>query len=265
MRLTTFAILLLLISGGTLFAAEPPDWVDAMKAVHSGFTGQKGYVAQYGDSITYSKAFWFPISWDNAEQYLTKDDGLPKRPANQRWRDLIKGCGDKGPEHGNYSGWRVEDVLKAIDGAIARDKPEIALIMVGTNDISAGTVPAGYRPGLKKIVETCTRAHCVPILTTIPPRRGREKAVAEANRIVRDIAKQSKIPLVDFHAECLRLAPGNSWENTLISSDGVHPTGGKANVYTEENIKTSGYALRNWISFQTVREVYFRVLTEPEK
>ena len=42
-------------------AAEKPYWVEPMKAVHAGFHGNPGYVAQFGDSITYSMAFWTPI------------------------------------------------------------------------------------------------------------------------------------------------------------------------------------------------------------
>ena len=68
------------------------------------------------------------------------------------------------------------------------------------------------------------------------------------------------MPLADFHAECLRLRPGQTWDNTLISQDGVHPSGGEVNVYTEENMKRCGYALRNWVNFLAVRELYFRVL-----
>jgi hypothetical protein len=32
--------------------------------------------------------------------------------------------------------------------------------MIGTNDISGGSVPDGYRAGLKKIVQKCLDAHC---------------------------------------------------------------------------------------------------------
>ena len=68
-------------------AAEKPYWVEPMKTVHAGFHGNAGYVAQFGDSITYSMAFWTPIGWDEPDTYLTKDDGLPKRPKEKRWRD----------------------------------------------------------------------------------------------------------------------------------------------------------------------------------
>jgi len=49
---------------------------------------------------------------------------------------------------------------------------------------------------------------------------------------------------------------------TILSIQGC--SGGKTNVYTEENMKTCGYALRNWIDFLAVREVYFRVIAPVE-
>ena len=252
----TIAVLAVTAAG----AAEKPAWCEAMRAVHATFHGTPGYIAQFGDSITYSMAFWSPLGWDDPEKYLIQDDGLLRRPATARWRDIIKGTRDKGPECGNYSGWRVENVLGVIDGVLARRKPEAAIIMIGTNDISGGQVPASYRPGLEKIVQKCLDAGCVPILNTIPPRRDGTAAVAEANRIIRDVARQKQVPLADYYAECLRLRPGNSWAGTIISEDGVHPTAGKTNDYSEANLKVSGYALRNWLNFLAVRELYFRVL-----
>jgi len=259
MRTISFATATFILFASNAMAADPY-WLAAMKEVHAGFSGTKGYVAQFGDSITYSVAFWSPIGWDEPDRYLTEDDGLPKRPQEARWRDTLKGMRDKGPKHGNYSGWRVENVLKAVDGVLKREKPEAAIIMVGTNDISGGRVPDGYRANLEKVVQKCLDARCVPILNTIPPRRGYDKAVQACNEIIREVAREKQVPLADYHAACLRLRPGDSWDGTVISADGVHPSAGKTNVYTEENMKNCGYALRNWVNFLAFREVYFRVL-----
>ena len=45
----------------------------------------------------------------------------------------------KGPEKGNYSGQTAAWGLKNVDRWIAELKPEVALIMFGTNDIRRGT------------------------------------------------------------------------------------------------------------------------------
>jgi lysophospholipase L1-like esterase len=176
----------------------------------------------------------------------------------------VKGTRDKGPQHANYSGWRVGQVLKAMDEVLERDKPEVAIIMVGTNDISGGRVPVGYRDDLENVVRKCMAAHCVPILNTIPPRVGHDDAVAEANEIIRAVAAKLRVPLADFHAECLRRRPGNSWNGVIISADGVHPSGGKSNDYSEENLNNCGYALRNWVNFLVFRQLYFHVLNPDE-
>jgi parallel beta-helix repeat protein len=238
---------------------QPPEVLAAMRKVHADFQGQLGYVAQFGDSITHSMAFWTPIGWDEPQRFLTQDDGLPKRPEKMRWRDYVKGTRDKGPQHANYSGWRIGQLLKAIDQVLAEQKPEAAIIMIGTNDIAGGRVPEDYRERLEEVARKCVAAHCVPILNTIPPRRGRNEAVAETNAIIREVARKQRLPLADFHAECVRLRPGDSWDGTIISSDGVHPSGGKSNDYSEENLKNCGYALRNWVNFLVYRQLYFHV------
>ncbi len=236
-----------------------PEVLARMREVHAGFERQEGYVAQFGDSITYSMAFWSPMSWDDPGKYLTADDGLPKAPTKAAWKDTIKGARDKGTEFANYSGWTVGDLLSAVDAVLAREKPETALIMIGTNDIADGKVPETYRADLEKVIAKCLAAHCVPILNTIPPRRDREQAVEAINTIIREVATDQKTPLADYHAACLRLRPDGTWDGTLISEDGVHPSGGETNVYDEENLKASGYALRNWVNFLTFRQVYFGV------
>ncbi len=50
------------------------------------------------------------------------------------------------------------------------------------------------------------------------------------------------------------------WSSFLRLKDGVHPTAGKTQVYSDENLKTCGYALRTWLNFRMVRQLYFRAL-----
>lgn len=237
-----------------------PPWVEAMRRVHAGFDGQEGYVAQFGDSITYSMAFWSVMGWCYPDRYLEGHDGMPRTPPESRWRDVLLGTRDKGPKFGNYSGWRVGQLLRVVDGVLERERPEVAIIMIGTNDISGNRVPENYAADLAEIVEKCLAAHCVPLLSTIPPRRGHAESVEQVNGVIRDLAGRERVPLVDFHTACLERRPGDSWEGTLISTDGVHPTGGETHVFTAENLKQCGYALRNWMTFLKMREIYFRVL-----
>ncbi|MBI3858172.1 MAG: hypothetical protein HY293_21025, partial [Planctomycetes bacterium] len=60
---------------------------------------------------------------------------------------------------------------------------------------------------------------------------------------------------------------GTSWQNTLISGDGIHPTGGAAaaDPYTPggdpsthttgTNCTNDGYLLRSWLTMQKLKEV----------
>lgn len=153
-------------------------------------------------------------------------------------------------------------MLKVIDKTIAQRKPQIAIIMIGTNDISgkAATVPRGYQDKVEKIITKCLDAKCIPILNTIPPRKRYDKAVAEVSAILKSLAKKHSIPLVDYHEAIVSRQPDGKWLGTLIDADGVHPTAGKTNDYSPENLKVSGYALRTWVNFLMVREVVFKVI-----
>jgi lysophospholipase L1-like esterase len=201
-------------------AEQKPYWFDAMKEVNANFDGNPGYVAQLGDSITYSMAFWVPIGWMEPRAYLT-DDGLPKDPKSGRWRETLKGFRAKGRSNGNYSGWKVGNLLGVLDKVLAQQDPEVAIVMIGTNDMRADET---YRKGLETVVEKCLAANCIPILNTIPPKRNREDMVAAINVVIKETAAKYKVPLVDFHAEVVKRRPGKTWDGTLIGKDGVHLT-----------------------------------------
>ena len=242
---------------------EPPVWLDLATRIHAKHTGQKNYVALIGDSITFTDAFWTPLEFTDPDQYLP-NDGLPKTPEGKRWRDVILGLRGKGMEHCNGSGWQVGHILRKIDQLMERERPAVAIIMVGTNDIGSGKCPPGYEDQLERIVERVIDYKCIPVLNTIPPRRDRDEAVIQANKYIRSIAKRKKLPLVDYYAEITARQPMEKMDETLMHNDGLHPSGGKTNVFTEENLKQSGYALRNWLNFLVYREIYFRVL-HPEE
>jgi lysophospholipase L1-like esterase len=263
-KLCVTTIIVVLAATTVAWAASPaPDWFEPMKKINQGFDGNSCYIAQFGDSITYSMAFWSPVGWMEPDTFLTGDDGFPKRP-EKRWRDTIKGIRNKGPEHGCYSGWTVNQLLESVPAVLQRENPEAAIIMIGTNDTGPGGPPADYREKLERLLRMILEAHCIPILNTIPPKRGAEAGVEKANLIIRELANKLHLPLVDYHAEIMRRQPGQAWDGTLIDKDGVHPTGNDNGNFSEANLSVSGYALRTWLNFRVVRELYFRILSAPK-
>ena len=85
-RSLLLAVLFITAASSATPAADAPPWVLAAKAVHSHFSGRKGTFAQFGDSITITKAYWSPLQWErknmeadtqkayeNVKAYMFKD------------------------------------------------------------------------------------------------------------------------------------------------------------------------------------------------
>ncbi len=232
--------------------AAPPDWVEAMRAVHAKGGSTKGSVSQIGDSITYTKAFLAPAAWEKPERFPAAVERIDFRSINQR----------KGPEFGNYSGWTAAQGRETIAAVLAAEKPEIAVIMYGTNEITKGIGLDEYEKNMAAIVDACLAAGCVPILSTIPPYPNRPGKAEAFNGVVCKLARDRKLPLVDFHAAIVARRPGDTFNGTLLGKNDVHPTGGKNLDFSEENLKNCGYALRNYVTLQVIDEVISKVFLD---
>ena len=80
--------------------SDAPDWVSAMRKVHAKYDGKPGIFAQFGDSITDSRAFWSSVRYKrvNASPEVVKAFQL----VSSR---MIEDCWDrKGPANGNQGG-----------------------------------------------------------------------------------------------------------------------------------------------------------------
>ena len=233
-----------LLSNAT--AAEGETWVAAMKAVHAKGGAEKGSVSQIGDSITYTKAFLAGLAWGELKG---EEWGALKRLNGKYFNDR------KGPEHANYSGWTAGDGLAKVPAMLAAQKPEIAVILYGTNDVRKGVPPAEYEKNLRGILELCIKSGCVPIISTIPPQLNNDAKVEALNAVVKKLAAELKVPLVDFHGEILARQPGTAWDGTILGKGDVHPTGGANFDFSEENLKKCGYALRNYLVCKAMKDV----------
>src|SRR5262245_42509474 len=132
-----------LLSALPWFCAD--DWTEAMKVVHARKTAVKGSVSQVGDSITYTMEFLSGVGARKSAEWKTLTDRVDVEALRSR----------KGADHNNYSGWTAADGRRAIKTTLAREKPEMAVIMYGTNDVSNGVALQDYDRDMTAIVDAC--------------------------------------------------------------------------------------------------------------
>ncbi len=238
--------------------ADVPNWVEPMRLVHSRFKGDAGVFALFGDSITDSRAFWFglPQQRRNASEEMESAFSVVNS-------HMLKGCWDrKGARYGNQSGQTIRWAQQNVDQWLKDLNPEVALIMFGSNDLVRVSAEQ-YEQTTRAVVKRCLDSGTVVILSTIPPRHGYVKKCEEFAEALRKIARDLKVPLIDYHAEILRRRP-DDWDGsldqfnsfngydvpTLISRDGVHPSNPKnfRNDYSREALRCNGFALRNHLA-----------------
>ncbi|MCK4292744.1 MAG: right-handed parallel beta-helix repeat-containing protein [Planctomycetes bacterium] len=246
--------------------SERPYWAEAMAKVHSKFSGEKRTFAHFGDSITVTMAFWTPLLYSrkNApaqmEQAYELVAGYLKKEC---WRDW------KGGQFGNTGMMTIRWAHENIDTWLKRLDPEVALIMFGTNDLNSVPLKE-YKEKTRQVVGKCLDNGTVVILSTIPPRhRMAEKAALYAEAL-RQIARDMKVPLTDFHSEILKRRP-DDWDGamdkfsqyagydvpTLLARDGVHPSHPKEyrSDYSAEALRCCGFSLRNYLTLMKYAEV----------
>ncbi|MFO7904857.1 MAG: GDSL-type esterase/lipase family protein [Planctomycetota bacterium] len=242
------------------------DWVQPMRRVHAEGQGEKGVLVHFGDSITYSLAYFAPLQYvDKSELPAAARDALNVVDAHMR-EECYRW---KGPEKGNYSGQTAAWGLKNADKWIATLEPEVALIMFGTNDIRREGIEA-HEKNLRALIQKCLDQGVVVILSTIPPMHGMEAKVQRAVEVQRQVAADLNVPLIDFYAHIINRRP-NDWDGslprfqehgqwevpTLISGDGVHPSNPRRwkNDYTEEGLCRNGNVLRSYLTLMGYAEV----------
>jgi MYXO-CTERM domain-containing protein len=147
---------------------------------------------------------------------------------------------------------------------------QFAVVMLGTNDIGVSRSTADFTNDLTTIVNQVEAKNIAVILSTIPPRTGSD--VTAYNAAIRSFAQARGLPLIDYYQEILVRRPGMTWQGTLISGDGVHPTGpGNSDPYaggditahrTGTNASNDGYMLRSWLTVQKLKEVKSYVIDD---
>ncbi|MFK5924924.1 MAG: GDSL-type esterase/lipase family protein [Verrucomicrobiota bacterium] len=143
----------------------------------------------------------------------------------------------------------TRNLLKRVEADVLAKKPEVVVMMVGTNDAlnSGNSVPIKeYEKNLKQLVKRFTKSGSKVVLMTIPPcinellfsrhkaeffaERSPEDRIADVNDVVKKLAKPDGVRLVDVHV-LLEKGGAGSEKSSLLrnvansrSKDGVHPT-----------------------------------------
>jgi hypothetical protein len=276
---TVIGVALLLIASQQKGKDTAADWIEPMKKVAAKFTGKEGVVLHLGDSITYANPYsgwarygkgktpqdqavckWMHTGEDNDLDgfYLCRVD----RPGG---RSDTACSGIKSDEYlaGGKSGMpSLADILKKYN-------PQAAVVMLGTNDATAGRAVAEYKTNMAKILDAILANGTVPILSTIPPYPGKEDLAKTYNSALADLAREKHVPVIEFWAEIMKRRP-TDWNGTLLGKNDVHPTAEQGGASagsepTEENLKNSGLLLRGWLSVKKIGEVKEQVLDKAKR
>ena len=267
----------ILIATLLLLQADPT--ADAMKKVAAKFTGKDGVVLHLGDSITYANQYggwarggkgktaaeeavlkWMHCNDNNDVDgwYLARVD----RPGN-RSDTAVSGIRSYEYLEGGKSG------IPPMAEVVKKYNPQVAVVLLGTNDANGGRSAAQYKADMTRVVELLIANGTIPVVTTIPPIKGKDDLVKSFNAALMEIVKEKKIPVIDYYGEILKRRP-TDWAGTLISSDGVHPSGdhGGASASsepTDDNLKNSGYLLRGVITVRKLVEVKAKIIDAKKK
>ena len=282
MRSIICCVALLQLFSAAVPAAEPLpqawDYTAAMKKVAAEFTGREGVVIHIGDSITYANPYG---QWATAGQGRSEDDKAllawmhtGNNNDTDGWYlarfDHLAG----GRSYTAAGGIRLDEMLAggrgdmpALADLVRTYRPQVVVLMLGSNDASHGRKVEDYRRDAETAVKAIMAAHAIPILSTIPPHIRRQELAKSYNVALREIARQLELPLIDYEREILTRRP-DDWNGTLLNKNDEHPTadtGGEngvkaSSVPTDDNLRRSGYLLRGWLSVRKIGEVKRKVL-----
>jgi hypothetical protein len=269
-----------LVSADRARADEKPlpqawDYTAAMKKVAAKFSGRPGVVLHVGDSITYANPYG---QWARGGEGKTDADKAVLQWMHTGADDDTDGWWlarfdhpDGGRSYTACNSIRVDEMLAGgkqnmppLAKLLDTYKPQIVVLMLGTNDASAGRTPGAYRRDMAGAVDRILERGIISILSTIPPHPGQPKAAKAYNEALRQLAEERAIPLIDYEREILKRRP-DDWNGTLLQKNDVHPTLGDdgtkpTSAPIADNLRNSGYLLRGWLSVRKIAEVKRTVL-----
>jgi hypothetical protein len=220
--------------------------------------------SKVGDSITVSRNFLSPFgdasydlgAYDDLQpvidRYVTAEarEGNPftneSLAAGVGWTTIAVLSSDYADE------WLCEQGESPLRCEYRVNKPSVALIMLGTNDVGFLSVDE-YRANMQQIIDISAAMGVVPVISTIPVRVGYSDKVDAYNAAIYDLAETNRVPLWDYRA-ALETLP-----NRGLSVDDLHPSAPPAwydgaAQFTPENLQY-GMTVRNLTALQTLADV----------
>src|SRR4051812_14724570 len=270
------------MAGGAEESPLPQAWdyAGAMKAVARRGDGRPGVVLHVGDSITHANPYG---QWARSGAGWTADDRSALAWMHAGDDDDTDGWWlaradhpDGGRSYTACGGIRADEMLAGgksgmppLAALLERYRPQAVVLMLGTNDASAGRDVAAYRADMERGIDLMLGRGVVVILSTIPPHPCRGALAGSYNEELRSLARSRGLPLIDYEREILRRRP-DDWDGSLLGKGDVHPTAGQGGATptsepTAENLRQSGYLLRGWLSVRKIGEVRRAVFQNPAK
>jgi hypothetical protein len=235
--------------------------------------GNRGNVfSKVGDSITANWGYLYQIGYGNYElgdyEYLA--------PAISFFSSTL--ARESLNSFANFSaaawgGWSTRDILgtgqNVADQGMCQPgemplvceyrvvKPAVAIIMLGTND-SGGIPTDEYTANMRRIIEISVDMGVIPVLSTIPPQANGNSRIDELNTVIKALAHEYDIPLMDYYAAMVGLP------DMGLSKDQVHPSTPPAGddataIFTGDNLQY-GMVVRNLLTVQMLDALWRSVL-----
>lgn len=245
---------------------ETWDYVASSKEILKKFTGKEGVVVHFGDSITCANPYGQWARYGKGQTEVDKailkwmhcgagndTDGwylAAKDMPGGRTCTASGGMTSQQFIEGGHGG------LPKLDDLIKTYNPQMVVLMLGTNDASQKRTADDFIKDMTTIIEKLHANGTVVILSSVSPYIFNPKIVEGYNERLYQLAKEKKMPYLDYYGAILKLEPGTGWDGTIITKHDAHPTANNASAEpTDENFKLSGYLLRGWLSVQKIREV----------
>ena len=218
-----------------------------------------------GDCMTDNPDFLRPLAEGKTEwadyaalkAVIEQFKGVPAR-SEQGWRDdsftttTITSAGGFNVAGPLDATWADPKWCKSGENPLSCEyrlaKPSIAVIMFGTNDVTATELP-DFERYLREILDETLKRNIVPLLHTFPSRPENPEKSVKLNQIVVKVARELDVPLVNFQRAIAPLPnkgvdPNNTTHLSL-------PAAGRSDVFSAEGLK-SGANMRNLVTLQAL-------------